>query len=196
MTISWRKDSEKLKRSKKWFLIISLILLLPLPLYILWSNNHLWQQYLGLKLPDLVSLNDLWIWYLVIISALSGLLIIVLLLILLFWPTRNKFQLIHKPTGQVKITNKAINGFINASLADLPYLQNPKVSSKLTNHHLRIRVTGDLAPGDSVKQKLVAYLKQLEDNLRQLLGVQQKPKIEIRFTNFESQTDPKKKRVY
>ncbi|UQS82071.1 alkaline shock response membrane anchor protein AmaP [Bombilactobacillus folatiphilus] len=182
-----------MKISKKWFLIIGLLLALPLPIYILWNNNTVWQSYLGLKLPDIVAINNYLAWYLIIVSAIVLVILIVWMIVLLCWPTRNKYFLIHKQDGHVKLTSKAINGFISASLADLPYLDHPKISSKLTQRRLRINISGNLAPSENIQQQLQTYLQQLEQDLRQLLGIEQKPKIEIRFNNFSSESSSKQR---
>ncbi|WEV51125.1 alkaline shock response membrane anchor protein AmaP [Lactobacillus sp. ESL0731] len=182
-----------MKRSKKWLLILCAILLLPLPVYLLWQNCNLWQKYLQLKLPSIGTLNPIFTWYLIAISAIMLVILIISLLILLFWPVQSSFHLIPKQSGQVKVTNKAVNGFVLSSLKDLPYLNNAKVDSKLTKNHIKISVSGDLGAGENVANLLEDYLQKIKVDLKQLLGIEQKPKIRIKFTNYHDGEKPEKR---
>lgn len=182
-----------MKRSKKWFLILWIILLLPIPVYLLWENNNLWQQYLKLSLPSLGKLNLIFSWYLISISAVILLILVISLIIILFWPVQRYFNLIHKRDGQVKITSKAINGYVMNSLADLPYLNKAKVDSRLTNRKIKIRISGDLGSSENVSALLNDYLAELEKNLKQYLGIEQKPKIKIKFVNYHSSAKPEQR---
>lgn len=182
-----------MKRSKKWLSILCLILILPLPAYLLWQNSSFWQKYLQLKLPPVGKLNPIFTWYLIAVSAIMVVSLIISLLILLFWPTQRSFNLIPKQSGQVKVTSKAVNGFILSSLNDLPYLNNAKVDSKLTKRHIKITVSGDLGAGENVANLLEDYLQKVKVDLKQLLGIEQKPKIRIKFTNYHNGEVPEKR---
>ncbi|MDF7671722.1 alkaline shock response membrane anchor protein AmaP [Lactobacillus sp. ESL0701] len=182
-----------MKRSKKWLLILCLIIVLPLPTYLLWQTSGFWQKYLQLKLPSISAVSPIFTWYLIAVSAVMVVSLIISLLILLFWPTQRSFNLIPKQSGQVKITSKAVNGFILSSLNDLPYLNNAKVDSKLTKRRIKINVRGDLGAGEDVANLLEDYLQKVKVDLKQLLGIEQKPKIIIKFTNYHNGEVPDKR---
>ncbi|WEV43641.1 alkaline shock response membrane anchor protein AmaP [Lactobacillus sp. ESL0684] len=182
-----------MKRSKKWLLIVGSILLLPPPIYLLWATSPVWQKYLQLSLPHLGKLDPIFAWYLIGISALVLVILIIGIIVLLFWPTQRNFNLIHKRSGQVKVTSKAINGYVLNSLADVPYLSNAKVESRLTKRHVKIKVNGDLGAGEDIANLLNNYLEQLKGDLKQLLGIEQKPKIKINFTNYHNSEKPEKR---
>ncbi|WEV70849.1 alkaline shock response membrane anchor protein AmaP [Lactobacillus sp. ESL0785] len=177
-----------MKRSKKWLLVLSTLLLMPPPIYLLWENSNFWQKYLKLSLPQIKKINPIFTWYLIIISTIVIIVLIFSFITLIFWPTQKSFNLIHKNSGQVKVTSKAINGYILSSLTDLPYLNNPKVNSRLTKHHIKIKISGDLGAGENVAALLKTYLEELKGNLKQTLGIEQKPKIKIKFNNFQEAT--------
>ena len=182
-----------MKRIKKWLLVLCIILLLPIPVYLLWETSSFWQKFLRIKLPHLGSLNPIFTWYLIGISAIIFIILIISLFVILFWPVQRYFNLIHKRDGQVKVTSKAINSFVMNSLADLPYLNNAKVSSKLTKRHIKIKIGGDLGAGENISALLDEYLEELKKNLKQLLGIEQKPKINIKFTNYHKGAKPEKR---
>ncbi|KJY54046.1 hypothetical protein JF76_19030 [Lactobacillus kullabergensis] len=182
-----------MKRSKKWLLVLCMLLLLPLPCYLIWETSSFWQKYLKIKLPHLGSLNPIFAWYLIGISLIVFIILIVSLIVILFWPVQRNFNLIHKRDGQVKVTSKAINSYVMNSLADLPYLNNAKVSSKLTGRRIKIKIGGDLGPGENIAVLLDDYLEELKKNLKQLLGIEQKPKIKIKFINYHKGDKPEKR---
>ncbi|MBA1392596.1 alkaline shock response membrane anchor protein AmaP [Lactobacillus sp. XV13L] len=175
-----------MKRSKKLFMVISIILLLPLPVYFLWETSGLWQKYLKIRLPAAGTPDPILTWYLIAISTLVALVLLISLIVTLFWPVRRYFNLIHKHDGQIKVTSKAINGFVASSLAGLPYLNKVKVDSRLTNHKVKIKISGDLGAGENVADLLDEYLEELRKNLKLLLGVEQKPKIVVKFVNYHN----------
>lgn len=179
-----------MKRSKKWLLVVLMILLLPLPIYFLWETSSFWQKYLKIKLPSIGTLNPVLEWYLIVISAVVLLVLIISLLVVLFWPVQRYFILIHKHDGQVKVTSKAINGYVMNSLADLPFINKVKVDSKLTNHKINIKISGNLGRGENVSALLENYLEELKSNLSRLLGIEQKPKIKIKFVNYQNPDKP------
>ncbi len=184
------RGCDKLKRSKKWLLVVFLLLLLPLPIYLLWETSGFWQKYLRLSIPKLGTLNPIFEWYLIGASAVVLLALIISLLIILFWPVQRYFTLIHKRDGQVRVNSKAINGYVMNSLSELPFINKAKVDSKLTNHKIKIRISGNLGHGDNVNAVLEQYLEELKGNLSQLLGIEQKPKIKIKFVNYQNSDKP------
>lgn len=167
-----------------------MVLLIPLPIYLLWQSSSFWQKYLKVKLPSIGSINPIFAWYLVVISAVVLLILIISLLVALFWPVQRYFILIRKPDGQVKVTSKAINGYVLNSLADLPFISKVKVDSRLTNRKIQIKIRGNLGNGENVNAILENYLEELKRNLSQLLGIAQKPKIKIKFVNYQSSNKP------
>ncbi len=179
-----------MKRSKKWLLVVLTILLLPLPIYLLWNTSSFWQKYLNIKLPTIGTLNPILEWYLIAISTVFLLILIIFLLFVLFWPVQRYFILIHKRDGQVKVTSKAINGYITNSLADIPFINKAKVESKLTNRKIKIKISGNLGNGENVNTVLENYLEELKNNLGQMLGIEQKPKIKIKFVNYQNPDKP------
>ncbi|RMC40333.1 alkaline shock response membrane anchor protein AmaP [Lactobacillus sp. ESL0233] len=182
-----------MKRIKKWFMIICFLLMMPLPIFILWDTSGFWQKYLKISLPTLGKLNPIFTWYLIGISAIILLVLVVSLIIILFWPVQRYFNLIHKKDGQVKITSKAINSYVANSLNDLPYLNNPKVVSRLTNRKIKIKISGDLGAGENMAPLLDNYLEELNKNLKLLLGIDQKPKIKIKFVNYHTSNKPEQR---
>lgn len=163
-----------------------MILLLPLPIYLLWETSGFWQKYLKIRLPSIGILHPILEWYLVIVSATVLLILIICLLVVLFWPVQRYFILINKRDGQVKVTSKAINGYVMNSLEDLPFINKVKVDSKLTNRKLNIKINGNLGHGENVNDILETYLEELKENLSRLLGIKQKPKIKIKFVNYQT----------
>ncbi|MDF7639851.1 alkaline shock response membrane anchor protein AmaP [Lactobacillus sp. ESL0791] len=183
-----------MRRTNKWLLMLGILLLLPPPFYLLWATSPVWQKYLRLQLPQVGKVNPIFTWYLIIISAVAIVFLIISFFTILCWPTHNKFNLLKRKDGQVRITSKAINGFVASSLTDLPYVNQVKVDSKLTNRHIKIKISGNLGTGENLEAMLNEYLDQMTQNLRKLLGINQKPKITIKFTNFQS-TNNNAKRV-
>lgn len=179
-----------MKRSKKWLLVLGMIFLLPLPIYLLWETSNFWQKYLNINLPNLGRLNPVLEWYLIIVSAVALLILIISLLVVLFWPVQRYFNLIHKRDGQVKVTSKAINGYVTNSLADLPFINKAKVESRLTRRKISIKISGNLGYGENATNVLENYLEELKKDLKQLLGIKQKPKILIKFVNYQNADKP------
>ncbi|WP_317638273.1 alkaline shock response membrane anchor protein AmaP [Lactobacillus xylocopicola] len=172
---------------------MSILLLLPLPVYLLWETKGFWQMYLKIHLLPLGKIDPLFSWYLIALSAIVLVILVISLLVILAWPVQRYFNLIHKRTGHVTITSKAINGYISNSLADLPYLSKVKVDSRLTKRRIKIKISGSLGAGENVAELLDSYFDELAKNLKLLLGIDQKPKIIIKFVNYRIPERPHKR---
>lgn len=182
------EEGDNLRKTSKWLLVLLLLLISPIPIYSLWSNSDVITTWGNFAIPALPDLNVYLRTYIFIASAIFIVVWLIYLLMVLFRATNKKFNLIKKSYGQVQVSSKAINNFIIASLKDEPLLNNPKVSSKLTNRQLNIKIDGQLLAGEHAQQQFERYLEQLHHNLQQLLGIQQKPVINIRFNGYQTKT--------
>ncbi|WP_181189771.1 alkaline shock response membrane anchor protein AmaP [Bombilactobacillus bombi] len=184
-----------MNRGGKWLLAIITLILLPLPALVFGANWKILQPYVQMKLPP-IQLNNLYLrYYLLAASLVVFMGLLISLCILIFYPTRHKLHLINKNYGRLTVTSKAINNFVKTSLEAEPYLHNPKVSSRLTKRHIKINVSGDLLAGSNAQGKFDNYLHNLEDDLRNLLGIGQKPKIRIQLTNYHPDNEQKKRQL-
>lgn len=180
------EEGDNLRKTSKWLLVLLLLLISPIPIYSLWANADVITTWGHFAIPVLPDLNVYLRAYIFIASAIFIVVWLIYLLMVLFRATNKKFNLIKKSYGQVQVSSKAINNFIIASLKDEPLLNNPKVSSKLTNRQLNIKIDGQLLAGEHAQQQFEQYLEQLHHNLQQLLGIQQKPVINIRFNGYQT----------
>lgn len=178
-----------MNRGWKWLLVIIALLMMPMPVLIINANWWLIEPYIKMNWTPISWSNTFLAYYLLIASVLVLLLLLVFLLTVLFYPTRRKFNLINKKHGRLTVTAKAINNFVKDSLEKEPYLNNPKVSSRLTKRQIKIKIAGDFLASNNAQAKFDNYLHTLEDNLRNLLGIEQRPKIRIKLANYHPQEE-------
>ncbi|NVY96679.1 alkaline shock response membrane anchor protein AmaP [Lactobacillus sp. DCY120] len=174
-----------MRKTSKWFLVLILLLSAPIPLYTLGETLASLNPWLPWHLPALTEIPTYLEIYLSLSAGVMLIVGLVFFLVTIFRPTNRKFNLIHKDTGRVLVTTKAINNFVLTSLKDEPYIHNCKVTSRLTQHKIKIKIRGELLPGEQLQGKFDQYLQELHTGLQDYLGLEQKPKINIQFQNYQ-----------
>lgn len=185
VTIIVKKGGDELRVLVKFLLALVVVLLLPLPLVTIaryaqvvdgsgaWLFQQAWFKTYG---PSYLF------WSGVVLAVGLGLFGI----IALCWPRQRTLYLNQQASGQLRVTKKAIEQFVATAIQAEPYLQAPKVTAKLTRRQLKIQISGDLRTSEQVSQQVAALGQQLEQELRQFLGISAKKKIIVKLQHFST----------
>lgn len=168
----------------KTLMVVVIILTFPLSIILVFKN---WSMAIGTSTP--MQLKFDWLdryepiylfWSGVILAAL----LIALLLITLFWPRSQSLYIHQNSDGQVTVSKKAIEHFILSALQHEPFIANPKVSAKLSQKRITLKISGDLLNSVNAKKQTANFLNQLKQDLRICLGISEQKKIKIRLVDF------------
>lgn len=183
----------------KALIVVVIILAFPLSIVLVFKN---WSTAIGTSTPMQLKF-DWFDWldqyepiYLFWSGVILAAVLIVLLLITLFWPRSQSLYLHQKSDGQVTISKKAIEHFALSALQHEPFIGNPKVSAKLSQKRITLKISGDLLNSVNAKKQTANFLNQLKKDLRICLGISEQKKIKIRLVDFnESDANVHQSRV-
>ncbi|KRL99066.1 hypothetical protein FD50_GL000340 [Liquorilactobacillus satsumensis DSM 16230 = JCM 12392] len=189
------KGGDNVRLIFKILIVVGIILAAPLSIALIWQN---WAAAVG---TTPISFHFDWLTqyeplYLFWSGVILATFLVFLLFITLFWPRARSLYLHQKPDGQVTVSKKAIENFTLSALQQEPFIGNPRVSAKLSQNKIKLKISGDLLNSINAKQHTAAFLNQLKEDLRTCLGISKQKAITIRLVNFNaSESNMKQSRV-
>ncbi|MCT2899510.1 alkaline shock response membrane anchor protein AmaP [Lentilactobacillus buchneri] len=189
------EGGDLLKNIYKLLYLIIIIILFPFAIFPLMAT---WARVTHTPFPIDLTAYD-WVnryapLYLFWGSVALSLILVGLFLVIIFWHRPNTMYLYQKPTGQLIVTRKAISNFVLTALKQEPYIQDPKVTTRLSKHKIRIRVSGALLSSDQATQQGKEFIQTIETRLKTTLGLAPDKQISIKLNDF-SQPDSHHSRV-
>lgn len=178
------------KFSKTLFILLDLIVLslvsVPIVLYfsvaqVDWNVTSIEGFYLH---------NQWAVQYFFWVALAIAILLILGILMILFWPRATK-DFSHKvDKGTLNVSQKAIEGFVFSSVAKENFVQSPKVVVHATKRKLAVAVKGQLRRTSNLLDQEEQWTKRLEQQLKQLLGIERNIKVNVKFQSTEKQSEP------
>ncbi len=166
-------------------LAILIILAIPLSLGLMLHNWSVVGEPLHLGFIDSGTMQSISQNYLFWGGLVLAVILVALLFVIIAWP--KTFQLYHTRhnNGQLRITKKAIDNFTLSSLRHEPFISDPKVTTKLSQKRLKIKIHGTLRSSPNATLQSKQFAEKLEQDLKQLLGIDHDRKIDIHLTDFK-----------
>ncbi|ALS36472.1 ABC-type multidrug transport system fused ATPase/permease subunit [Enterococcus rotai] len=183
-----------MSKLKKTFITFLLLLLM----YLSFSAVVSYQTYISIPFYFL-SLNDYplvgtWLpiiaFYLAVITLI---IFFVLVLITLFYPKRMSQFSFTKSDGHLKISKKAVEGFVSESLTAEKLMKNPNVKATMSQKKIKIKIKGDFQIVSDLYGKTDEWSKKLENQLHDLIGPGVKISIKIKFEKPRAENDQRVK---
>ncbi len=185
-----------MSKLKKSSIIVVSLLIIPLLFSVIVDNQEVGQfSFVLLPFTQYPLIGEYAASYLFWGSSLIFVLVIVLILIVLFYPHNRTSILFKKGKSELRINQKAITHFVQASLAQEQFIDEPKVKTKMTKHKLKIYIEGTLKETTNVSEKYQLAAKDIENKLQNLLGITEEKQVKVNLKNFESTKAQAKKRV-
>ncbi|OJG70412.1 hypothetical protein RV11_GL001414 [Enterococcus phoeniculicola] len=128
--------------------------------------------------------------YLFWVAVFFIILLLVLVLGLIFYPKSKQTFYLKENGGKVSLEKKAIEGFVRSKLNETEFVESPKVSVHATKNKLKVMIKGELKRTASILNKTEAVMLEIQNELQQLLGSQEKVKVEIAYSAYEKSSKP------
>ncbi|WP_206913489.1 hypothetical protein IGL98_003222 [Enterococcus sp. DIV0840] len=123
-------------------------------------------------------------WLPAITFYLAGSVFIVLFILMLFtifYPKKLSQFKFRETDGVLRISKKAVEGFVAESLIAEKLMKNPNVKATMSQRKIKIKVKGDYQIVSDLFGKTDQWSKTLETQLHELIGPDVKISIKIKF---------------
>ncbi|MBO0479382.1 alkaline shock response membrane anchor protein AmaP [Vagococcus fluvialis] len=156
-------------RSKKVFILITIVLLLPLLFANIVQNQDLANlSFKLIKMENYPFIGFYLPFYLFWGSIIVIILLIILFFFILFYP-RNKTEIYHsKSKGSLSIKKNAVEQFVSTILTQEPWLKNPKVSVTMKKNRIKIFISGSCSNNET---NLLDKTNELSLRIKQELSI-------------------------
>jgi uncharacterized membrane protein len=168
-------------RSKKVFILITIILLLPLLFANIVQNQYLANlSFKFIKMENYPFIGSYLPFYLFWGSILIITLLIILFFFILLYP-RNKTEIRHsKSNGSLSIKKTAVEQFVFAALFQEPWLKKPKVSITMKKNRIKIFISGSCSNNESnLLDQTTELSLRIKQELSTFLGINDSKQITV-----------------
>ena len=128
--------------------------------------------------------------YLFWVAVFFVILLLLLIVGLIFYPKSTQTFLLKEDAGRVSLEKKAIEGFVRSKLNETEFVESPKVKVHATKRKIKVMVKGELKRTSSLLSKTEAVMVEIQNELQQLLGSQEKVNVEIVYSSYEKSGKP------
>ena len=168
-------------RSKKVFILITIVLLLPLLFANIVQNQDLANlSFKLIKMENYPFIGFYLPFYLFWGSIIVIILLIILFFFILFYP-RNKTEIRHsKSNGNLSIKKMAIEQFVFAALFQEPWLKKKKVSVTMKKNRIKIFISGSCSNNETnLLDKTTELSLRIKQELSTFLGITDSKQITV-----------------
>lgn len=176
-------------------LAILIVLAIPLSLGLMLQNWSVVGKPLHLGFLDSGTMQNVTQNYLFWGGLALTVILIVLFLVIINWPKTFQLYRIRHNNGQLRISKKAIDNFTLSALRQEPFISEPKVTTQLSRRRLKVKIHGTLRSSPNATLQSKQFAERLEQDLKTLLGIDHRRKIDIRLTDFKQPRQSKQPRV-
>ena len=122
---------------------------------------------------------------------LAGL-ILILMLVILFYPKRRLEIQLADANGKLMLKNSAIEGFVRSLVTDHDLIKDPTVSVNSHKNKCMVSVKGAIVPSENIIKRSQLIQEEIESGLKQFFGINQNVKLKISVSDFKPKTPTKK----
>ncbi|MBM7617009.1 hypothetical protein JOC36_000558 [Weissella uvarum] len=200
-----------MKRSKKLGYLLGLLILilfsgtLILSYYKVAPANFKFTGKPYVEAHSFIMTDPYWQQFMFWVAVAIAVVAVIAFIIVLIYPRQIDAYVFKdkKSKSKLRISRKAIAGFVTSSLADQKVVSNPKVKLNVRKRKLLIEVKGSLTNSASDLTDLEKrWAEKLAQDLNDMLGITQKKKIKVHIVNTKpakkssvERNAPKKSRV-
>jgi uncharacterized membrane protein len=182
-------------RSKKVFILITIVLLLPLLFTNIVQNQYLANlSFKLIKMENYPFIGSYLPFYLFWGSILVMILLIILFCFILLYP-RNRTEIRHsKSNGNLSIKKIAVEQFVLAALFQETWLKKPKVSITMKKNRIKIFISGSCSNNETnLLDKTTELSLRIKQELSTFLGINDSKQItvEIKQVSNKKASNPR-----
>mgnify|MGYP000844400384 CR=1 FL=1 len=182
-----------MSKSKKILSLIFCILILTILIPILLDYHKV--SGLGLHLVNWKRISFLGYYlsrYLFWGSLVLSVLILLLMLVILFYPKRALEIQLEEKGGKLKLKNSAIEGFVRSVVNENSFIKNPKVRVNSRKNKCLVYVEGEILPSDNIIKRTQSIKDEIGNGLTQFFGMNHGVKLDVSVKDYKPKTPTKK----
>lgn len=189
-----------MSRGKKALGIILSLVLLTILLPVAFSHSPYFDFPLSLYERNVISYSPFqyfWRQYSFWVASILSLLVIILLLVLIFYPKTKQVFILNEDGGRLSIDKKAIEGLVRSHLREKEFVDQPKVNVTGTKNKINIAIKGELKRTSSLVGKTNALMTRIQQEVKHTLGTEENIQVAVTYTDFtkDKNTKTQKPRV-
>ncbi|GAA2911547.1 alkaline shock response membrane anchor protein AmaP [Enterococcus pseudoavium] len=128
--------------------------------------------------------------YLFWAAIVLAILIVIVILMVLFYPKRVTKFILKDNRGQLSLDKRAIEGYVRTSINQKDFMDSPKVNVAATKNRIRVHVRGQLKKTSDLVGRTDLWAQNVEALLQDLLGAKEQVSIKVKFQSLESRKTP------
>ncbi len=170
----------------KWFIGILLFLTLMIFVFVIIENQAVaYLPFRMISMYDYPLIGGFVSYFLFWGSVVCAIIVLVLLLAIIFYPSTKQSLTLDSGDGTLKIEKKAIEQFVLQIVKREPFISDPSVKAKLFKKTVKVKISGEMRKAAVLDQhkKLV---EEVQAELKSLLGTTDKIKIKVVLDNYQS----------
>jgi len=181
-----------MSKSKKILLLIFCILILTIFLPILIDYHQV--SDLGIHL---FSWRELYAEFLIARYVFWGTvvlasLILLLMLVIVFYPKRRLEIQLADADGKLMLKNSAIEGFVRSLLTEHGLIKDPAVSVNSRKNKCMVSVKGAIVPSENIIKRSQLIQEEIASGLTEFFGITHNVKLKISVSDFKPKEAAKK----
>ena len=87
----------------------------------------------------------------------------------------------------LSLDKKAIEGFVRSKLRGVGFVSSPDVKVRATKNKIKVKVKGQLTRTSSLIGKTNALMTEIQNDLQEILGSQEKIKVNVAYKTFDEE---------
>ena len=125
--------------------------------------------------------------YLFWIALAVTVILLIVILVLIFYPRVKQTFVLKEDKGRLSLDKKAIEGFVRSKLRGVGFVSSPDVKVRATKNKIKVKVKGQLTRTSSLIGKTNALMTEIQNDLQEILGSQEKIKVNVAYKTFDEE---------
>lgn len=181
-----------MKKGWKVLLVIISIILISTLLPVMLMNNSYFELPFGFaSIRSFSEINYFLRQYLFWSATIFILLLLILIVVILFYPKAKETFVLKEDKGTLTLKKSAIEGYVSSKLNQREFVEKPRINVHATERKIKVNVNGKLKRTSSLIGKTDVLMKEIQQELQQMLGKEKAIDVNVNFTNFDTEKSKK-----
>lgn len=132
--------------------------------------------------------------YLFWVALVFAIVLLIGILVLIFYPKVKQTFVLKEEKGRLSLDKRAIEGFVRSKLQGMGFVASPNVKVRATKRQIKVKVKGQLTRTSSLIGKTNTLMAEIQQELQEILGSQEKVKVNVAYTSYEEYKEPTENR--
>ncbi len=170
----------------KWLVGIFLLLTISIFAFVMIENQTVtYLPFRLLSMYDYPFIGGIIPYFLFWGSMICSIILLVLLVVVIFYPSAKHSITLEDENGKLTIQKKAIEHFVLQIVRKEPFLENPSVKVVMRKKNIKVKIQGKMRKVIAVPQQQRLLIEEVTAELRQLLGTSDKLTTQVVLEDYQ-----------